>query len=145
MPRGWRSIVVAAMLTTVACDRQHPPTGPSVDILPSSASPPGFLPAPPVAPTSSDPLVGRYALDIAVAASSCGSIPAHAQRRTYTADIHDHEDRYAVKLYDATFLSDSSAVSYGCRDRRLPYDGACHMFLMRRDGSSTVSVTMSPG
>ncbi len=69
--------------------------------------------------------------------------PAHAQRRTYTADIHDHEDGYAVKLYDATFLADGSAVGYGCRDRRLPYDGACHMFLMRRDGNSTVSVTMS--
>ncbi len=139
MPRDWRSIVVAAVvLATLACDSQRPPTGPSVGIPPF-----GFLPAPPAAPTSSDPLVGRYALDIAVAASSCESIPAHLQRRTYIADIHDHEDRYAVKLYDASFLSDGSAVSYGCRDRRLPYDGVCHMFLMRRDGNSTVSVTMS--
>jgi len=135
------------MLATLACDSQRPPTGPSLGIPPSPARPvssSGFLQAPPAAPTSSDPLVGRYALDIAVAASSCESVPAHAQRRTYTADIHDHEDRYAVKLYDAAFLSDGGAVSYGCRDRRLPYDGACHMFLMRRDGNSTVSVTMSP-
>ncbi|HXG70116.1 MAG TPA: hypothetical protein VNJ04_05820, partial [Gemmatimonadaceae bacterium] len=76
MPRYWRSIVVAAvMLATLACDSQRPPTGPSVGIPPSPAREPGpvsssVLPAPPAAPTSSDPLVGRYALDIAVA-SSC--------------------------------------------------------------------------
>jgi len=123
------------------------PTSPTLPTSPPRPAPPAptsrFLPAPPAAPTSSDPLVGRYALDIAVAASSCESVPAHAQRRTYTADIHDHEDRYAVKLYDATFLSDGGPVGYGCHDRRLPYNGVCHMFLMRRDGNSTVSVTMS--
>jgi len=100
-----------------------------------------------VPPRSTDPIVGRYTLDIAVAATSeprCQSVPAYATRRTYTADIHDLGDHYVVNLYDATFLADGTRVSYGCVDRRLPYDGACHQFLMSRDGSSTLLVTITP-
>jgi len=116
------------------------PTRPPSVPLPTPPRTSGFIPAPPTAPTSADPLVGRYALDIRIIDSSCESVPADAPRRRYTADIHDYEDRYAVKLYDAAFVSDANGW---CRDRRLPHDGVCHMFLMRHDGNSTVSVTMS--
>lgn len=150
--RNIAACVVLASLAMACAPSDETSARPTLT-LPTAATPPrtptppaqtsGFLPAPPVAPTSADPLVGRYALDIAVADASCASVPVNAQRRTYTADIHHHEDRYAVKLYDATFLSDGSTVGYGCRDQRLPYDGVCHMFLMQRAGNSTVSVTMS--
>ena len=148
MARHWRSTVVVAvlLLPSLACDNQRSPTptGPSIDIRTSPSppvSPPGFLPAPQPAPTSADSLVGRYVLDVALSPSSC-EVPAAGQRRSYTADIHEHDGSYAVKLYDAAFLADGRTLSFGCRDRRLPYDGACHMFLMRREGGSVVSVTM---
>ena len=107
-----------------------------------------FLAAPATPPNSAtDPIVGRYALEIIVAAGSglrCEAVPAYAKRRAYTADIEDLGDSYAVKLYDATFLRDERTVGYGCQDRRLRMGGICHQFLMSRDGSSTVSVTMEP-
>jgi hypothetical protein len=98
-----------------------------------------------VPPSSTDPIVGRYTLDLVVAETSglrCESVPAYAKRRTYTADLHDLGDSYVVNLYDSTFLADGTRRSYGCVDRRLPSDGACHQFLISRDGSSTLFVNI---
>jgi hypothetical protein len=79
-------------------------------------------------PTSvADPLVGRYTLEILVVTRSglrCEAVPEHARRRIYTADIHQFRDYYAVKLYDATFLRDSTRVGYGCLDTRLEMGSA---------------------
>ena len=87
----------------------------------------------------------RNSLEIVAAGSGprCEAVPSYARRRTYTADIESLGDRYAVKLYDATFLRDGS-IGYGCQDRRLPMGGICHQFLMTRTGTSAVSVTMVP-
>jgi hypothetical protein len=105
------------------------------------------LPAPTIPPTSAaDPLVGRYRLEIVVARSGqrCEMVPEHVRRRIYTADIHPFRDYYAVKLYEATFLRDSTRVGYGCVDSRLETGGVCHQFTMKRDGDGAVSVNMTP-
>jgi hypothetical protein len=105
------------------------------------------LPAPTPPPTpAADPLVGRYTLEIVVARSGlrCEMVPEHMTRRIYTADIHPFRDYYAVKLYEATFLRDSTRVRYGCLDSRLETDGVCHQFIMKRDGNGAVSVNMTP-
>lgn len=162
MFRRRRPVMLALLVTVIGCDSYRPPTAPPAPVNPESQPPPepGPLPVPvpaanvvllaaPASPPSSatDPIVGRYALEIVVAADSdpfCEAVPPYAKRRTYTADIEDLGDRYAVKLYDASFLRDASSVGFGCRDRRLAMGGICHQFLMTRDGSSTVSVTIVP-
>lgn len=109
----------------------------------------GFLAAPAVPPSSdTNPLPGRYRLEIDAGARSgarCELVPTYAHRREYTADIHDLGDRYAVKLFDATFLADGSGISYGCRDSRLPQVGhaVCHQFLLTGDPSA-LSLTLEP-
>jgi hypothetical protein len=73
------------------------------------------------------------------------SIPDYATRRTYTADINDLGDHYAVRLYDATFLADSSRMGYGCGDARLPQSGnaVCHQFLLTGEAKA-LAVTAQP-
>jgi hypothetical protein len=119
--------------------------------LPVDAANVVFVPAPAVPPSSpTDPIVGRYTLDLVIGSRSglrCETVPEHARRRTYTADIHAHGDSYAVQLYDATFLADGPRVGYGCHDRRLPVDSfyaICHQFLITRDGSETLFVNIEP-
>jgi hypothetical protein len=122
---------------------------PSPAPLPSEQRTPNtvFLPAPPSPPQPLIPgLVGRYRLDIDAGERtdglSCSSVPDSATRRSYTADIVDLGDRYAVKLYDAAFLADHSLVSYGCGDVRLPLAGypACHQFMLTGDaGGITIT------
>jgi len=107
-----------------------------------------YLPAPP-RPTTvvTDPIVGRYRLEITSRASSglrCQQVPEHAKRRTYTADIDPFESYYAVRLYEATFLRDGARVGFGCSDRRLDMRGICHQFILRRDGDEAVSIEMVP-
>lgn len=105
-----------------------------------------FLAAPATAPHGPlNSLVGRYQLEIDAGARSgtgCDRVPESATRRQYTADIADVGARYAVKLYEASFLADSSRVSYGCRDPRLPQSGnaVCHQFLLTREGDD-ITVT----
>jgi len=117
-----------------------PPPGPSIGSLNTV-----FLPAPAASPRSvTDPLVGRYQLEIEAGSRSgpnCGSIPDYATRRTYTADIDNLGDQYAVRLYDATFLADSSRVSYGCAVPAPQFGNmACHQFLLSNDaGALTVA------
>jgi hypothetical protein len=122
-----------------------PPSPPSLPVDPANVV---SLPAPAAAPSSTtDPIVGRYTLEIVAGSASgprCGAVPDYAKRRTYTADIHDLGGSYAVKLYDATFLRDGPRIGYGCSDRRLPPGGVCNQFLMMREGNFTVSVTMTP-
>jgi len=94
-----------------------------------------------------DPLVGRYRLQIEARSrfgSTCSSVPESAAHRTYTADVVDVGGRYAVRLYDATFLTDSTTIGYGCADPRLPETrpSACHQFLMTGNASSTLSLTL---
>jgi|SoiMethySBSTD1v2_1073268.scaffolds.fasta_scaffold229589_3 hypothetical protein len=98
-----------------------------------------FLAPPAAAPSSAtDPLVGRYQLEIEAGSRSgqrCEAIPGYATRRTYTADVNDLGDRYAVRLYDAAFLTNSSSVSYGCGDTPQPQFGnvACNQFILTGD------------
>jgi len=103
-------------------------------------------PAPPSA--STDPLVGRYSLDVAVTSDSgfrCETVPAQAKRRTYTADVtYLADQRYAVQLSDARFLRDFQGRGYGCTDRRLDMRGVCHQFLIYSDSPSAVSVSIVP-
>jgi hypothetical protein len=123
----------------------RPPSPPSLPVDPANVV---SLPAPAAAPSSTtDPIVGRYTLEIVAGSGSgpsCGAVPDYAKRRTSTADIHDLGGSYAVKLHDATFLRDGPRIGYGCSDRRLPPGGVCHQFLMMREGNFTVSVTMTP-
>ncbi len=71
-------------------------------------------------------------------------MPESAARRTYTADIHAVQTWYAVKLFDAQFLTDGARVSYGCRDPRLPQGefAVCHQFLLEGNPAS-LKATMS--
>jgi hypothetical protein len=154
-------LLVLLNLQGISC--HHSPPMPSENPLsgaPSSPTPPQSppslpvdpanvvsLPAPAAAPSSTtDPIVGRYTLEIVAGSDSspsCAAVPDYAKGRTYTADIHDLGGSYAVKLYDATFLRDGPRIDYGCSDRRLPSGGICHQFLMLREGNVTVSVTMT--
>jgi hypothetical protein len=103
------------------------------------------LSAPASGPSSADPLVGRYTLEIDIAGTSgfrCDTITPQARRRTYTADIQPFRTYYAVKLYDATFLRDASSRGYSCRDSRLEMGGVCHQFILEHAEGSSVSVVM---
>ena len=158
-----RPIAVVLLLTVTACgsytpsapsepviEEPQPPTGPSgtAPPLPVDARNVRFVSPPSTAPISAaDPMVGRYTLDIVVAARSglrCETVPESARRRRYTADLVGFGDSYAVHLSDATFLADSASVGFGCRDQRLPPSGVCNQFLISRPESSTLSVTMVP-
>ncbi len=153
------------LLLTIGCGSSSPPTAPLASATPSAAPEPGpsapagpllfpvperntiFLPAPAPPPSSSDPLAGRYTVDIAVTADAgvrCESVPEHAKRRTYTADIASRGDHYSVALYDARFLRDSTSLGFGCSDRRLDMRGVCHQFVIYRDGPSGVAASIVP-
>ena len=149
--------IATAVLAFGACngDRTSPPAGSPAAPTPAAPTPPAPSPAPglparpvttiflppPAAPPSSatDPLVGRYQLEIEAGSGlRCGSIPDYAKRRTYTADINNLGDHYAVRLYDAAFLTNSSGVSYGCGDAPQPHFGsaACHQFILTGDAKA---------
>ena len=148
-----RRLGVATLFLTVAIgcggatpvDPSPPPPAPQTTVppVPPPSPQPGlpavspvFLAAPVDRPSSgADRVVGRYALEIEAGSPSgsrCALMPEYALRRTFTADVHSLGDRYAVKLYDASFLADSARVGYGCRDARLPQDGhaVCHQLLL---------------
>ena len=155
---NWLPALVVC-LALAACESARQPTSPSPTTSPSPIPGPTplgptpvpsenviSLPAPTIPPTSAqDPLVGRYTLAIVVARSGlrCEMVPEDVRRRIYTADIHPFRDYYAVKLYDATFLRNSTRVGYGCVDSRLEMGGVCHQFIMKRDGDGAVSVNMT--
>lgn len=156
-------LVVLLVMLAWACDSGRLPTSLSPTPEPTPAPTPAptaptptpaqppvaaengiTLPAPAVPPSSAtDPLVGRYTLEVVVAACE-EAVPEHARRRIYTADVHQFRDYYAAKLYDATFLRDGTRVGYGCVDSRLETGGVCHQFIVKRDGEATVSVIMTP-
>ena len=154
-------LVVLLVMLAWACDSGRLPTSLSPTPAPTPApteptptptpAPPPVvvgnritLPAPAVPPSSAtDPLIGRYTLEVVVAACE-EAVPEQARRRIYTADIHQFRDYYAAKLYDATFLRDGTLVSYDCVDSRLETGGVCHQFIVKRDGDATVSVIMTP-
>lgn len=166
---GWVCLV-ALIVVLEACDSVSPPAAPlsgSVSASPTPAPTPApapspaptlpiypvdpanvrFIPAPSPPSSATDSIVGRYMLEIVVTSTSglrCESVPDYARRRTYTADVHNLEGRYAVRLYDAYFLVDSGRVGFGCTDRRLPTTGACNQFLMDPINSSSLTVTMVP-
>lgn len=166
MGRSLFALVLCVSLSASCDESVRPPTSPSSAPVPTPTPPPGpptpapkppvpaenmiTFPAPTMPPTSpADPLVGRYTLEIVVARSDqlgqrCEVVPEHVRRRIYTADIHQFRDYYAVKLYDATFLRDSTRVGYGCVDRRLEMGGVCHQFIVKRDGDGAVLVDMTP-
>lgn len=52
-----------------------------------------------------DPILGTYTLTLS-AGAECGSIPALARNRTYTARIDGTPQRYVVTLSDAIFARD---------------------------------------
>jgi hypothetical protein len=153
----WLPALVVCLALAASCESARQPTpttSPSPTPGPTPPAPTPVpaenviaLPAPTIPPTSAaDPLVGRYTLEIVVARSGqrCEMVPEHVRRRIYTADIHPFRDYYAVKLYEATFLRDSTRVGYGCVDSRLETGGVCHQFIMKRDGDGAVSVKMTP-
>jgi hypothetical protein len=135
---------------TVGCESKSmttPTPSPTPSRAPSEPAPAAlntlFLPAPLAPPDpAATSLVGRYRLEIdadeRVSGFMCESVPSAATRRSYTADIHDLGAHYAVRLYDAAFLADSSQVGYGCGDSRLPQSGraACHQFLLKGDADA---------
>jgi len=157
-------IIVFVLLALNGCDSYQPPAAPSAGTpLPQPAPVPQptaplpepvradnwiYLPAPPrLANGGTDPIVGRYRLEITSHSSSglrCQQVPEHAKRRVYTADIDPFDSYYAVRLYEATFLRDGSRIGFGCSDRRLDMHGVCHQFILRRDGEETVSIEMVP-
>ena len=154
-------LAVFVLLTSIGCGGNQSPAAPSVTpVLPQPPAPQPsaplpvpadnwiYLPAPPRATNGvTDPIVGRYTLEITSRSSSglrCQQVPEHAKRRTYTADVDPFQDHYAVRLYDATFLRDGSRLGYGCSDRRLDMHGVCHQFILRRDGEEAVNVEMVP-
>ena len=120
----WLPALVVCLALGASCESARQPMSPSPTTSPSPTpgpTPPAptpvpaenviTLPAPTIRPTSAaDPLVGRYTLEIVVARSGlrCEMVPEHVRRRIYTADIHPFRDYYAVKLYEATFLRDST-------------------------------------
>ena len=143
--------VLIAGALSAGCNSAQRPTEPSPTPGPTASPSPSpfpvglntvFLTAPP-APSRSqtNPLVGRYQLEILAegrTGSRCGSIPDRAFKRSYTADIQEVGAHCAVKLYDASFLADSSKVGYGCGDARLPQSGnpICHQFLLTGDATA---------
>ena len=153
-----RCLILAGLLLACGCDSSRQPTAPLASATPSPAPAPGnpsppaapaqypvperntiLLPAPAPPPPSTDPIVGRYSLDIAVTSGSgfrCDNVPEHARRRTYTADITDRGDHYAVLLYDARFLRDFGGLGFYCTDRRLDMRGVCHQFVIYGDPSA---------
>ena len=164
-PRGTPAVFVLFALLACACGSATP-TSPSVTITPPAPAPAPapapsaplpigvgadnviYLPPPARPPNSAtQPIVGRYSLEIASRSTSglrCQTVPEHAKRRIYTADIDRFRDYYAVRLYDATFLKDGRSVGYGCSDSRLDMGGVCHQFIMRLDGNETVTIEMAP-
>ena len=151
-----RCAAMAALVMAVTGCRASPASAPSPPPAPTPSPSPipvsvnAVFMAPPAVPPRSDTsaLVGRYLLEIDAGArsgQSCAFVPAPATRREYTADIEDLGGRYAVKLFDATFLADSSGVSYGCRDPRLPQSGhaACHQFLLTGDADALTVTAQS--
>jgi hypothetical protein len=149
------AILIGVLGAAAACDAVNAPSptptpAPSTTPVPQPVAAGNMvvLSAPGTPPGSSaDPLVGRYSLEIASLATGgavCESVPAHAKRRVYTADIEPFLTYYAVKLYDATFLRDGTSVGYGCRDNRLEMGGVCHQFMLQRGEGSSVTVVMEP-
>ena len=154
--------ILFVLIAVTGCDSYQPPTAPAaINPAPQPAPAPQptaplpvaaenaiYLPAPPrPVNAATDPIVGRYTLEISSRSSSglrCQQIPEHVKRRTYTADIDPFRDYYAVRLYDAWFLKDASRLSYGCWDRRLDMQGVCHQFILRRGGDEAVSIEMVP-
>ena len=156
-------LILSVLLLTLGCGSSQP-TAPVASVAPSPAPAPGNPPPAPAAPAqlpvperntvflaapapqaSTDAIVGRYSLDIALTNGSgprCTTVPEDAKRRTYTADITSRGDYYAVLLYDARFLRDASNLGFGCADRRLNMGGVCHQFVMYREGASNVSASI---
>jgi hypothetical protein len=145
---------MALLILTLGCSSPAQPTAPPVtgSSEPSPSAPTTtFLPAPaspPVAPT--DPLVGRYTLEIDAGARSgerCDLVPDAATRRTFTADVHRLESGHAVvRLYDAKFLADSPSVGYGCLGLGTPTAGfePCHQFSLAGDPEALVANMTAP-
>ena len=94
--------------------------------LQSTPPPPSQFVSTPPAPTSStDPIIGQYALTLRVG-SECAAIPDVARNRNYTATIDaGSTGSYVVTLSDAVFLRDD----YYC-------GSTCNKFLASRDGDS---------
>ena len=100
---------IALLMVVAACERT-PPTAPSLPL----AAPISPLPAPPMPDASTDPIVGRYRLDLEVG-PGCESVPAAAKSRSYAAVIEKRTSSigvdslvgtdYVVTLGEANFLS----------------------------------------
>ena len=99
-----------ALLFAVAACESTPPTAPNLPVT-TQMSP---LPAPPMPDSSTDPIVGRYKLDLSMG-TGCDSVPQAAKRRTYEATIEKRAPStgadslagtsYVVTLGEAKFLS----------------------------------------
>jgi len=93
--------------------------------LQSTPPPSQFVSTPPAPTSSTDPIIGQYALTLRVG-SECAAIPDVARNRNYTATIDaGSTGSYVVTLSDAVFLRDD----YYC-------GSTCNKFLASRDGDS---------
>ena len=114
---GW-GIAILSVIT--ACGSDRPPTAPSRPLTALTPTQPNPPPEP-----STDPIVGRYRLDLAVG-GDCVAVPEAARNRTYTADITSRGGpNFVVTLSDASFLS-GPICSFA------PSGLDCNQFLMSR-------------
>ena len=124
MPRriGWS---IASLSVITACGSDGPPTAPTRDATSTSTG----TPAPPNPPpaSSTDPIVGRYRLDLSVG-GDCNAVPEAARNRTYTADIASSGGaNFIVTLSGASFLSGPICTF-------APSRLDCNQFLISRSG-----------
>jgi hypothetical protein len=100
--------VIALLFVVTACE-SHLPPGTAPSPRPTESAPPAPNPPAPSPPLpSTDPIVGRYTLNLALG-SECASLPEAARTRTYAASIDPAAGGtgYVVTLAEASFLSGS--------------------------------------
>jgi hypothetical protein len=118
------SLAAFAMLLAIGCGGNSAtmpsPTKPS---FPASSTPQSQQISAPAPPTSStDPIVGQYALTMSVG-PECATIPEMARTRSYTATIDSTSvGSYAITLSNAAF-------------RKCGTDNGCHQFIATREGN----------
>jgi len=90
--------------------------------------------------STTDPIVGRYRLNLTVGAG-CEGIPQAAKDVAYTADVEPDAGGYSVTLYDAVFWGNLS-----CRNPWSPQSGTatCNRFRASRTDDALRFDFMSP-
>lgn len=130
-PVGWFVVLVLGGGCELIRPSAPNPFSPTLPV--SGNSPPVptgnavLLPAPPVPVSTTDPVVGRYAVELAVG-PGCTAVPPEVKTRTYTAvlvPMANSRDDYETTLSDATFLEDARCHNpdFAPRERALCNQG----------------------